>query len=376
MAQNYVVATVSIKDESQNQLKTGDYKAILLTFNSPGLRQIGVTSSLGSFSGNYENQIFQIVFPNQGSAEVWGSPFGTQTKWKVVSKVDGNQITITIKDATGSNSVEEIQVLAQDGTNWNKLNLSNNPSQVVISLTFAGPPQVEDGGLDGFGMKMLLKSKGNKVAMQKSDEIHENGQRYNVNHKFENHLMQGYYKLGEGQKKIETKEDGPNHGSCDFFDDQICFWIELGIDLETGKAESQYEWHHNDNFEIPDDKNTVLDSVGPLKAGNWVGWATACYWGPEGLRHYKAWCDPNPFPNNDPTQKPLNNWKLVVHLIHTADLIKKGSGNVSKPIIIPRDMSKVINYRNGFECEIRMHKATEGDDDMKNCFVYEIMSPS
>ena len=37
MAQNYVVATVSIKDESQNQLKTGDYKAILLTFNSPGL---------------------------------------------------------------------------------------------------------------------------------------------------------------------------------------------------------------------------------------------------------------------------------------------------------------------------------------------------
>ena len=49
MAQNYVVATVSIKDESQNQLKTGIYKAILLSFNLPGLRQIGVTSSLGSF---------------------------------------------------------------------------------------------------------------------------------------------------------------------------------------------------------------------------------------------------------------------------------------------------------------------------------------
>ena len=100
MAQNYVVATVSIKDESQNQFKTGDYKAILLTFNSPGLRHIGVTSSLGSLSGDYENQIFQIVFPNQGRTEVWGSPIGTQTKWKVVSKVDGNPITITIRDAT------------------------------------------------------------------------------------------------------------------------------------------------------------------------------------------------------------------------------------------------------------------------------------
>ena len=98
---------------------------------------------MAAFSGNYENQIFQIVFPNQGSAEVWGSPFGTQTKWKVVSKVDGNPITITIKDATGSNSVEEIQVLPQDGTNWDKLTLGNNPSQVVIPINFdAHPPEV------------------------------------------------------------------------------------------------------------------------------------------------------------------------------------------------------------------------------------------
>ena len=159
MAQNYVVATVSIKDESQNQLKSGNYKAILLTFNSPGLRQIGVNSSLGSFSGNYENQIFQIVFPNQGSAEVWGSPLGTQTKWKVVSKVDGNQITITIKDATGSNSVEEIQVLAQGGTNWDKLNLSNNPSQVVISITLPVTIPTEEGGVDSDGIDMVCSKR-------------------------------------------------------------------------------------------------------------------------------------------------------------------------------------------------------------------------
>ena len=38
----------------------------------------------------------------------------------------------------GSNSVEEIQILPQGGTNWEKINLTNNPSQVVISITLAG----------------------------------------------------------------------------------------------------------------------------------------------------------------------------------------------------------------------------------------------
>ena len=37
MAENYAKSIVSIKDESQNQLKTGDYKAILLTFAPLGL---------------------------------------------------------------------------------------------------------------------------------------------------------------------------------------------------------------------------------------------------------------------------------------------------------------------------------------------------
>lgn len=367
--QNFVFANSIIKDQDGNQLGVGNYKAIQLDFPSSGVKNIHVTSSLGSFTTNYENPKFQIVFPNQGSTVVWGSPYGTQTNWKELTKVDGNSITLTVNDAIGSNSIKTISV--QDGTTWTSLTLENKPSKVIISIKFVDSQVTIQ--KDPFGMQILMTASNKKVAMKKSEEIHRNGQRYNVNHKFENHLMQGYFKLGEGQEKIETKEDGPNHGSCDFFDDQICFWLELGVNLSTGKGESQYEWHHADNFKIPDEKNDVLDSVGPLKAGNWVGWATACYWGEDGLRHYKAWLDPNPFDGNG---KPLNNWKLIVHLRHTADLIKIGSGNVSKPIIIPRDMSKVINYRNGFECEIRMHKATKGDDEMKNCFVYEIISPS
>ena len=42
------------------------------------------------------------------------------------------------KDATSSNSVEEIQILPQGGTNWEKVTEQNNPSQVVISITLAG----------------------------------------------------------------------------------------------------------------------------------------------------------------------------------------------------------------------------------------------
>lgn len=237
--------------------------------------------------------------------------------------------------------------------------------QVNISVT------KPDGGggdeFDAFGMKYLLKPTTKKVAMEKGSD-HRNGQRYNVNHKFENHLMQGYYLLGKGQDKIETKEDGPNHGSCDFTTDQICFWWEAGVDLATGKGESQYEWPHADNYDIPDSKNDLIDSVGQLNAGNWVGWATACYWGTDGLRHYKAWCDPNPF---DSQGKPLNNWKLVIHLRHTADLITN-----PEPIIIPRDMQKVMDYDQGFECEIRMNRATNHDTEMKNAWVFEVIPPT
>jgi hypothetical protein len=216
MAQNYVVAKVSITDESQNQLKTGDYKAILLTFNSPGLRQIGVTSSLGSFNGNYENQIFQIVFPNQGSAEVWGSPLGTQTKWKVVSKVDGNPITITIKDATGSNSVEEIQVLA---TNWDKLNLSNNPSQVVISINFVGP-QLEVPGLVEIHNSNLVLSQEHTIQANKFSTIDP---------------LVDMTKGGEGDKTLYVKKGSDGKNYLTFGGDRTRWNVYLNKDYKDAK---------------------------------------------------------------------------------------------------------------------------------------------
>jgi hypothetical protein len=361
MAQ-YVVTNVSIKDQSQNQLDLGDYKAIEIDFTSPGLRQIDLTSSLGSFTGTYENRRFQIVFPGQNSAEIWGGPVGTQTTWKVVSKLDGNTITITIKDANGSNSIEEIQV-SQDGTLWRKLNLVNNPSQVLISIK---PGEGGgNGGFDPFGMKMLFKSTGNKVKMKKADEIHENGQRYNVNHEFKNYIMQGYFKLGSGQEKINHKGDGPNHGGCTSEEDFICLWYEFDINLSNGKFELQYEFPHNDNHDVDDSKCEHVETVGELKKGKWIGWACAYWSDVTGKRHMKAFVDKDPF---DANGKPKNNWTEGLYAIE--------KGQIVSDVPIPRDLDKVINHDEAFESEIRMHRATEGDDDMKNCFVYEIIPPS
>jgi hypothetical protein len=386
MAQNYAVANVSIKDENGSQLKLGDYKAILLTFTSPGLRQIGVTSSLGSFSGNYENQIFQIVFPNQSSAEIWGSPQGANTKWKIVSKVDGNPLTITIKDATGSNSVEEIQVLPQVGTNWDLVNLGNNPSQIVISITFAGPiPGPIPGPIkyDEHGTKMLYNTTGNKVTMNVGSYKNE-GQRYNCDHKFKNYMMIGYFYTGERIEQIEMKTDGPCHGCNDHpAPVPIGMWYEPKI-YEDGKIELAAEWPHNakDFGEERDHPDLRTDSTEKVEGGikkQWIGYAVVAYTNGQNQRVIEQWASKNPFGNDE---KPTNTWRRNLLAIEKGDGTMFAKKWRDIDITFPRDLDKVLNYEhgNGLESEIRMIKVIEhgkeGGTDMKWCYVYEIIPPS
>ena len=68
----------------------------------------------------------------------------------------------------------------------------------------------------------------------------------------------------------------------------------------------QFEQPHPKNHDVPDDKLESVKVIGELKAGDWIGWATAYYWGPDGKRHIKAFVDKNPF---DAAGKPLNNWE-------------------------------------------------------------------
>src|SRR5215211_2718967 len=58
------------------------------------------------------------------------------------------------------------------------------------------------------------KGTGQKVAMEVGGDPAGNGQRYNVNHKFKNYLIIGYFLIGDGQQQIEHKTDGPHHGGC------------------------------------------------------------------------------------------------------------------------------------------------------------------
>jgi hypothetical protein len=78
----------------------------------------------------------------------------------------------------------------------------------------------------------------------------------------------------------------------------------------------------------------------------------------------KAYVDPNPFPNNDPTQKPLNNWVEGIFAIE--------NGQIVSDIDHPRNLQQVIDHDAGFESEVRMHRATNGDTEMKNAWVIEL----
>jgi hypothetical protein len=213
-------------------------------------------------------------------------------------------------------------------------------------------------------MKMLFKPTGKKVAMEEGSD-HENGKRYNVNHEFENYIMQGYFKLGKGQQKINMKGDGPNHGGCDEIGKFQCLWYEMDINLSSGKFELQYEMPHPDNHDVPDSKCEHVETVGALQEGQWIGWATAYYWGADGFRHMKGYVDKDPF---DAQGKPRNMWLEGLHAIE--------KGQIVDGITIPRDMQAAIKHEAGLEAEIRMHGATSGDTEMKNVWVLEIEKPT
>jgi hypothetical protein len=373
--QNFVFANITIKDQNGNQLDINNYKAIQLDFPSPRVKNIHVTSSLGSFATSYENPKFQIVFPNQGSTIIWGSPHGIQTNWKELTKVDGNSITLIVNDATGSNSIQTISV--QNGTTWTSLTLENKPSKVTISINFDGGPRPEPqpGELDEHGTRMFYKTTGRKVQLNESN--HENGTRYNADHKFKNYMMIGYFKTGEGQKVIEMKTDGPCHG-CNGKPAPvpIGMWYEPKIYVDDGKIELAGEWPHDPRGDWPNLRTDFTERIeGGIKK-QWIGYAVVVYTNAQGQRVVEQWCAKNPFDSSD---KPTNNWKMCLKAIEKGDGTMFAKKWRDIDITFPRDIDKVINYKNGngFEAEIRMHGARkENGVDMKFGCVYEIIPPS
>jgi hypothetical protein len=230
-------------------------------------------------------------------------------------------------------------------------------------------PPTGEGTLDKDGIMIPFKLTGKSVALTTGND-HRNGQRYSVNHHFKNYMVVGYFKLGKGQKQIEHKTDGPNHGSCKKLPE--CCWAEVDWLIEpkvhdngrktvSGEMYISSEWPHPENHPPPKEQASSKIIEG-LKAGNWVGFGTAAFQDGE-FRHIQGFGDVNPF-KEDGT--PANNWIVGVNEID--------KGQITNPELAKREMP--VDFDEGMESEIRMHGATSHDCEIKWAKVYEIVPPS
>jgi predicted phosphodiesterase len=354
---------VSQQNQCHGEIKSGEVKTCLVTLNDDATATAPFPPSQCPV-GQHLDQTTQQCVPN--------TPLPPDNKPPVANA--GPDLTVEHKKTVMLNGSPSID---PDGTitsyQWSQISgpqvTINNANTAIASFTAPDlstppppPPLPPSGDKDEFGMSILGgKPTGNRIAMVEGSD-HENGKRYNVNHKFHNYIMQGYYKLGSGQEAINHKGDGPNHGGCSSIPE--CLWYEFDVYLDDGRFSLQYEIPHPDNHNVPDSASEHVQTIGQLNEGNWIGWATAYYWGPDGKRHMKAYIDPNPFPNNDPNQKPLNNWIEGIFAIE--------NGQIVSDIDHARNLQQVIDHEDGFESEIRMHGATNGDTEMKNAWVIEL----
>lgn len=220
------------------------------------------------------------------------------------------------------------------------------------------PPKSEPlpGDVDEHGIRMLHKITGEFVDMEVGKD-HRNGQRYNVNHHYQNYMIIGYFKTGRGQEVIELKGDGPNHSGCEGGDE--CCWVEADLKLSNGQFYVSSEYPHPKNHEPPKNISSAKTLNKSLEQ-KWIGYAAVYYDSGDGFRRVEEWCDPDPFDSNG---KPNNGWV-------------KGLDEVDRGQITTEKLAKrkiPINFNKGLEAEIRMHGATNHDCQMKHCRVYEIV---
>jgi hypothetical protein len=252
------------------------------------------------------------------------------------------------------------------------------PVQFIDKIPYEGEPPVEppieptEGTLDKDGILIPYVMTGKTVALTEGND-HRNGQRYSINHKFENYYLVGYFKIGKGQETLEMKTDGPNHGSC--FKLPECCWVETDLsltnrsvendgikrDYKAGQPYFSSEFPHPKNHVAPE--SAIFPPIDKVpKAGEWIGFAVGAYQEGE-FRHIIMRTDTAPFDSNG---KPANNWKI------SADAVDEGQ--ITNPELAKRKMP--INFDEGMEAEIRCHGATNHDCEIKLAKVYEIVPPS
>ena len=205
MSQNLQVE-VLIKDQNQKQLKTGNYKAIQIDFAPQEPAKANIT-----FNGNsipIQKQRIQITFPNQDTYKIKGNNFGEPAEPNSPNVIRVNANTITIEDASDSNSIKEIYVLpGADGSGWEKLTQINNLSKVLISKSKDGGNGGNGGNVQIPGIEDLL-SKGKLLW---SSEVWNNGKKRTIKEQGEKDPEDSKLQVragNDGKRKFEIDGKG------------------------------------------------------------------------------------------------------------------------------------------------------------------------
>lgn len=211
----------------------------------------------------------------------------------------------------------------------------------------AGPSTLSGGTGEG-GIRLIYPTTGRSLSINVGSN-HRNGQRYNVNHNYENYIGVAYLKTVSGQEAIGCKNAGPNHGSCSSGDK--CFWIDPDLQLSNGSIKLGYEYPHPTAHDI---SCSSCKSLGVDLHNKWVGCMWAHY-GTVGNRWIELWVDPSGVPG-------ANKWVRLMKENYTAQL--------------PANLKnrQLPTSGRGLEFEIRM-RGGHGTD-MKLGRVYEIRPPT
>lgn len=220
---------------------------------------------------------------------------------------------------------------------------------LLSGLRAPGSGTLGKGGIDSNGVMLQGKTTGKSVNMNVGAD-HENGQRYNVNHTFQNALIVAYLKTVSSQEAIGCKNAGPNHGSCT--QSPECFWIDPDFQLDDGHIILAYENPHPDSNDL---NCSSCKAIGQDLHNKWVGMQWLEY-GVPGNRWIEVWCDPSGLLAGN---KPANKWVNVCKENYTSQL----PSNL-KNREIP------VSFDEGLEAEIRMRGGH--NTDMKYGKVYEL----
>jgi hypothetical protein len=214
--------------------------------------------------------------------------------------------------------------------------------------TGGGNVAAPTGGVDKDGIKRIYAATGKEVELEYGAR-HENGDRYNVNHKFLSYEVTGYYKVSNTEK-IEMKTDGPNHGGCEEL--PKCMWAEPQFEIKGGKAAVGAEYPHPKNHN--DIECSSCKALGTDFTNKWIGYKVIAYTNKEGYRVYEQWVDPEGL---DASGKPANKWVNVMKEVDKGQIVKDSKGR--KLPIEGKGLESEIRCHGGHDTELKFGKVEE-----------------